>query len=271
MTHAALSAFLRAVLPRLGLRARGFRNLQSTVKKRLSRRMADVGAADLEAYAARLEADPAEWAALDAICRIPISRFHRDAGVFERLAREILPARAQAAAGERAVRVWSAGCASGEEPYSVAMAWDLEVAPKYPKASLAIVATDVDAAMVSRAREGRYRATSLRELPAPFRDYAFEGGGDEWRLRAELAHRIHFLVEDLRTGAPPGPFDVVLCRNLAFTYFDEPTQRAVAARIIERLLVGGALIVGKDEELPPGLVGLSPRGPWVHERTAAHA
>jgi chemotaxis protein methyltransferase CheR len=267
MKEAELATFMKSVLPRVGLRWAGFRNVSRTVKKRLVRRMAELGAADLDAYAAHLASHPEEWPVLDAMCRIPISRFHRDHAVFERLASELLPERAQEAlaGGRTAVRAWSAGCASGEEPYTLALAWHLAVGPRYPSLAFEVVATDLGGPMLERARRGCYEAGSLRELPEAWRARAFERDGEAWRIRDELRAGISFRREDLRTTAPEGPFDVVLCRNLAFTYFDERLQGMVAERIVERLRAGGLLVVGSHERLPEGISGVVLRAPCVYQ------
>jgi chemotaxis protein methyltransferase CheR len=269
-THASDSemvAFLKWACPRLGLRFRGFRNVRGTVHKRLRRRLGQLGIADLGAYRALLEADPSEWDVLGVMCRIPISRFHRDRAVFERIAREILPERARAAraAGRRSVRVWSAGCASGEEPYTIAILWHLDVAPREPGVDLELLATDVDETMIARAERGVYDAGSLRELPEHLRAAAFVPDDGAWRVRTELRRGVAFRREDMRRVMPDGPFDLVLCRNVAFTYFDEPGRHAIAREVIRRLREGGALVVGSHEEVPEELLALRLRAPCVYE------
>ena len=114
------AALLQWALPRLDLAWPGFRKVRGQVCKRVRRRMKRLGLADFDAYRARLEADPKEWRVLDGFCRITISRFFRDRGAFEVLRRVVLPEIARRSAAEqRPARIWSAGCASGEEPYTV--------------------------------------------------------------------------------------------------------------------------------------------------------
>lgn len=258
---------LRWASPRLGLRWKGIRGFRGTVRKRLNRRLAELGLADLAAYRARLEADPSEWVVLDGMCRIPISRFYRDRLVFDRLAREILPACARRAAGEgRAVRVWSAGCAAGEEPYSVALVWHLEVAPAHPGTALELVATDASPEQIARARRGCYAEGSLRELPDPLRAAAFERVGDEECVRGALRAGVRFELADLRERMPEGAFDVVLCRNVVLTYVDEALQRPIVERMIARLRPGGFFVVGAHERMPDGVDGLATVAACVHER-----
>jgi len=262
------TALLQWALPQRELRWPGFRKVRHQVCKRLKRRMSELRLADFAAYRARLEADPAEWRAFDECCHITISRFFRDRGVFEVLRRRVLPHIAARAQREgRAARVWSAGCASGEEPYTLKIIWDLEVARSYPGVSLAIVATDVDEAMLARAREARFEATSLHDLPPHFIRQAFDPAGHLFCVQPQHREGIDFLYQDLRLDAPAPLFDLILCRYVAFTYFSLPLQQQVLARIVERLLPHGFLVIGTHEQLPgtPRLVPLT-EVPQIFER-----
>jgi chemotaxis protein methyltransferase CheR len=234
------------------LRWSGFRRVRRQVCKRLSRRMTDLGLSGAAAYRARLEADASEWSVLDANCWISISRFYRDRGVFENLAREILPelACAASARGRRLLRAWSAGCASGEEPYSVRLAWQLAVTSVAPGVELDILATDASAELLGRARRALYPASTLDELPAAWRAAAFERLDDRYRLRDDFRRGVRFRQQDIRKAMPAGPFDLILCRNLAFTYFELDVQGAIQRELARRLVPGGALLVGTHEALP---------------------
>jgi chemotaxis protein methyltransferase CheR len=246
-------AFLQWALPRLGLRWAGYRKVRRQVCKRLGRRVSELRLPDLDAYRARLDQDPAEWAALERLTHITISRFHRDRGTFDVLWSEVLPALANGAAARRddAVRAWSAGCASGEEAYTVAIGWQLSVAGSFPALRLRVLATDVEEAVLARARRGCYGASALRELPESWRAAAFVQCSSGLCIRAEFREPVTVARHDVRADpAPRGPFDLVLCRNLAFTYFDAGGQRAAASRLAGALRVGGALVVGRHEALP---------------------
>jgi chemotaxis protein methyltransferase CheR len=245
-------ALLQWALPRLGLRWPGFRRVRRQVCKRIARRMTELGLPDAAAYRTRLEVDAAEWSVLDACCWISVSHFYRDREVFEDLARELLPDLARAAiARERPLlRAWSAGCASGEEPYTLRLAWDLAIAPALPEAELHIIATDVSAELLERARRGVYPASALEELPAAWRSRAFEELDGAFRLRDEFRRGVQFHQQDLRNAMPTGPFDLILCRNLAFTYFEGELQRTIQRGLVKRLAPGGALLVGIHEAIP---------------------
>ncbi len=251
MSDAECVAFLQWALPRLDLRWPGFRKVRAQVCKRIKRRMAELGLDGFAAYRARLETDRSEWRVLDGFCHITISRFFRDRGVFETIAGLLLPEAACAAEREaRPVRCWSAGCASGEEPYTLKILWDLEVAPDLPGVGIEIVATDVDEIMIARARAGCFARGSLREVPAPLLEQAFERQNGNYCVRAGHRQGITFVLQDLREEMPAGPFDMVLCRNTAFTYFAPDQQRRVLAEMVKRMRPGATLVLGKHERLP---------------------
>jgi chemotaxis protein methyltransferase CheR len=258
VTDADCTAFLQQALPPMGFRWAGFRKVRRQVCRRAARRITELGLDGWEAYAARIAADPAERAALDGFCRITISRFFRDRGVFEAIAARVLPDVAARAQGQgRAARAWSAGCASGEEPYTLTLLWDAVVAPAFPGAALSVVATDADPALLERARAGCYGASSLHEVEPWLVARAFERRGPLFCLRPERRAGVEFLAQDLRETAPEGPFDLILCRYLAFTYFDEPLQRRVLDTMLARLPRGGWLAIGTHERLPDD-AGLEP-------------
>jgi chemotaxis protein methyltransferase CheR len=158
--------------------------------------------------------------------------------------------------------VWSAGCASGEEPYTVALIWRFALAARFDTISLAVVATDADETVLARARNALYPPGCLAEFPQAWADAAFVREGRSLRLRPEYRAGVTFLGHDLKSEAPDGPFDLILCRNLAFTYFDAAGQRDALARLAGRLVPRGALVIGRRESLPPDRGQLEP---WIAE------
>ena len=260
MNDTDCTAFLQWALPQFELRWPGFRKVRRQVCKRLKQRMRDLGLDNYSAYRARLEADPSEWRIFDECCHITISRFFRDRGIFEIVRRQVLPDIAARAKREgRDVQVWSAGCASGEEPYTLKILWDIEIVSAYPSVALSIIGSDVDKAMLTRAREGCFEQTSLHELPPPLIEQAFDRMGLQYCVKPKHRESIEFLDQDLRTEMPPRIFDLILCRFVAFTYFAVPLQRKVLASMLERLRPQGYLVIGSHEQLPgdvPELVAL---------------
>jgi chemotaxis protein methyltransferase CheR len=252
-------AFLQWALPRLRLHWPGFRKVRRQVCKRIDRRVHALALTDLTAYRAHLCAHPEEWSALAALCSIPISRFWRDAPVFELLARTVLPALAAAASRRdtRTVESWSAGCASGEEPYTLAMLWELQLAGCWPGVALHVLATDVDCTLLERARQGCYPGSSLRELPAAWAGEAMDERDGLHCVKQRYRAAVEFAQQDIRQALPEADFDLILCRNLVLTYFEPELRREVMGRIVGRLRPGGALVIGLHEALPE-VLGLSP-------------
>jgi chemotaxis protein methyltransferase CheR len=245
--------FLQEILPRLDLRWAGYRRVYQQVCKRLRRRIAELELPDLAAYQHRLEFEPDEWHRLEGFLRIGISRFYRDRRLCGLLAAEVLPAvnRLAVAAGAQRARIWSAGCAAGEEPYTLALIWyQFPSAPA--KLALEVIATDADPARLRRARTACYGWSSLKELPEQIMAAAFSRHGDQYCLRPDYRQGVRFLQQDIRQESPPGSFHLVACRNLAFTYFAEALQRQVAARLAAALVPGGYLLIGAKESLPAG-------------------
>ncbi len=250
--------FLQWALPQLGMRWPGFRKVRNQVCKRVDRHIQDLGLAGVEAYQAYLEEHPDEWERLDSLCRITISRFYRDKEVFAALAGEVLPSLVRGARerGDTALCIWSAGCGSGEEPYTLAVLWAMELQSQFPGISIDIVATDADPNMMRRSRDACYEIGSLKDLPESWRDRVFAREDDAYCLNPEYKRNIEFLEQDIRREQPIGPFDLVLCRNLVFTYFDDALQLKVLSRIVDAMHNDGALVIGAHEKLPEGAQGL---------------
>lgn len=251
---------LQWALPRLGLRWEGFRNVRRQVVKRIAARIRELGLSSVAEYRQRLEQDPAELRVLDALAFVTISRFYRDRGVYDALRARLLPELAELAKDrrDRALRVWSAGCASGEEPYTVAILWHLELAPRFPDVALEVIATDFDEAVLARAARGCYEPSSLREMPATWRAQAFEVQGDLLCVRDALRRGVAFERHDVRIWLPEPPIHLVLCRNTAFTYFAEPEQRAFLERLADVVVPGSLLAIGGHEHLPADVPGIEP-------------
>lgn len=252
--------FLQWALPQLGLSWDGFRRVHRQVCRRIAARVTALHLADCLAYRQYLETHPAEWTMLDSFCRIPISRLVRERVVFERLASDVLPTLAEAAAARGAgeLRCWSAGCASGEEPYSLAILWQLVLACRFPALSLRVTATDVDEQLLERARAAIYRRSSLREVPDEWIAAAFTPCDGLYALQPQFRAAVQFHQQDVRRVLPVGLFDLVLCRYVAFTYFDESLQRRTLERLLTVLRPGGALVIGLKECLPSGVEGVEP-------------
>jgi len=245
--------FLQWALPQLHLRWAGFRKVRRQVCRRLHKHLTDLGLSDLKEYQQYLELHSGEWNILDALCYISISRFYRDRKLFDDLYQEILPRLVKCKGHNRksAIEAWSIGCCSGEEPYSLKILWELAVKPKLDQEKeLHIIATDINLQLIQRAKRGIYSRGSLKELPAAFLEQAFDLQDELLILRERFRNSVRFVQQDIRREFPEGGFDLILCRNLVFTYFDRELQESILTKLVECLQEGGLLIIGAHEKLP---------------------
>ncbi len=252
MKDADCVAFLQWALPQLGLHWPGFRKVRRQVCRRIAARLRALELADAAAYRGHLKSHSGEWPALAALCTVTISRFYRDREVFDCLGAAVLPALAAAALERGAARLecWSAGCASGEEPYTLAIQWRMALAARFPGLALHVLGTDVDEALLERARAARYRSSSVEALPAAWREQAFERRGRLLCLRDAFRAGVELERQDLAAELPQRQFDLILCRNLAFTYFGAALARRALEHLTSRSRPGGALVIGVHENLP---------------------
>jgi chemotaxis methyl-accepting protein methylase len=222
------------------------------LRRKLALRLEGLGLREWEGYAALVEADPVERQELAGLLGVTISRFWRNYSLWEYLAAHVLPGLCEA--GARAF--WSCGCAGGEEPYSLALLWR----ERCPASPLDLLATDIDRAVLERAAEGLYAPGSLRELPPELRERYFRPERGGFRLSGEVKGMVRFRRHDLLREPPPEakPFDLILCRNLAFTYFGPEARVEAARKLAAALAPGGWLAVGRKERLPEAIVGLVP-------------
>lgn len=264
MKDTACIRFLQHVMPTLRLQWCGFRKVRKQVCKRVERRIKELGLSGFDAYGEYLEHKRGELAVLDGMCRITISRFYRDKEIFEHLIEAVFPELAEKARskGERRLRIWSAGCASGEEPYTLSILWQMDLAAKFPELKAVIVATDSHPELLSRAEKACYRYSSLKELPKPWLANAFYIDNSRYCLKREYQKAVTFLRQDIRDEMPEEQFDIILCRNLVFSYFDDALQRRVLEKMQKRLKAGGYLLIGTHESLPEEVTEFEPLSRW---------
>lgn len=232
--------FLRDALPGLGLDWR--RHRRRGPRRRVAERMKALGLRALDQYRLFLENDPEEKNRLRALLGVTISRFLREAAVFENLALEVWPAWA---GRDRAV-MFSAGCAGGEEPFSLAMMWR-ERGPAGVRP--VILAMDIDRPSLERAGQGVYAASQLREMPESWRTRYFTHRGPGWHISPAIRAMVHFYRADLRDMGPPQGLDLAMCRNMAYTYFTRPARLEVTRALARSLKPGAWLVVGAKERL----------------------
>ncbi|MCI0506116.1 MAG: chemotaxis protein CheR [Gammaproteobacteria bacterium] len=260
MKDADCVEFLQWALPNLQLRWPGFRKVRGQVCKRLARRLQELQCPDVEFYRGYLETHPEEWRVLDGLCQVTISRFYREKAVFQFLENTVLPALLQRviAREEKYLNILSLGSASGEEPYAISMLWHFRFQKQYPDITLRVTATEANPELIQRSRQACYPYSGIKNLPPDWRATAFQQIKDNYCLNPQYHQSVHFVQQDVRNNIPPGPFDLVLCRNLVFTYFDEALQNTILDRIALVLRDEGILVLGIHENLPANQTAFIP-------------
>lgn len=246
-----------------------------TIHRRMARRMLATGAAGYEAYLSYIEKNPEEYERLLMDLTIKVSRFFRNEPLFDYIMEELLPELLGGGKGRRGLRVWSAGCAFGEEVYSVViliMEYLRKMSHKVEDYRFSIFGTDIDDYALAKARTGEYDANALRETRPEILDRYFsrirgpglcgaEKGPDITRYRVVESVRNlasfckHDLTSKTRMSPPSGVvanYDLILCRNLLI-YFSRGLQQRAFLNLINSLNPGGYLVLGKSESIPEEL------------------
>lgn len=228
------------------------------LERRVDERRRRSGYATADGYLSFLRNDPSEIDSLLDAVTINVSRFFRDSLTFELLADRILPsiAREKTARGDKSLRIWSAGCARGEEPYSMAiLIRDLRDKEGWPE-RLHFFATDIDAKALSAADEALYSPPSVKNVKYRVLQKYFARHGEQFALNPEIKEMVAFSRYDLldkARGVPPesvfGDFDLVLCRNVLI-YFTLMHQARIFERLHRALRPEGFLVLGQTEAPP---------------------
>jgi two-component system CheB/CheR fusion protein len=221
---------------------------RATLARRIRKRMADVGVAGYEAYVDYLEANPREFAELFNTILINVTGFFRDAEAWDYLAGEIVPQLLEAVPDEEQIRVWSAGCASGEEAYTVAIVLLEALGEEAFKRRVKIYATDIDEEALAEARAAVYSPDALEEMPAELVERYFVENGRGFAFRPDLRRSVIFGRNELLQDAPISRIDLLVCRNVLM-YFTVEAQTRILSQLNFALRDRGFLFLGKSEML----------------------
>lgn len=218
------------------------------LKRRISVRMRVKGASSFQQYSEILDADPLEYERLIATLTINVSKFFRNPETYASIAAKVLPEIARPTTP--VVRIWSAGCASGEEAYSLAVLCDQHAITQGSASSrFKILGTDVDANAVASARRARYAAGAFVETTPAVRDTYFPISDGLHSPSPEIRRLVSFQRADLLDVARPATrVNLIVCRNVII-YFTRPAQEWLFQRFYEVLQPGGFLVLGKVETL----------------------
>ncbi|MFL5830161.1 MAG: CheR family methyltransferase [Solirubrobacteraceae bacterium] len=245
-TDQNLDGFLDFINQARGFDFTGYK--RSSIQRRVAKRMGEVGAEDYEQYVDYLELHPEEFASLFNTILINVTGFFRDAPTWENLASDVVPELIRVRPPDAPIRVWSAGCASGEEAYTLAMVLARVMGDQEFQARVKIYATDIDEEALDRARHGAYVPRQLEDVPHDALERFFERTDQRYVFRKDLRRCVIFGRNDLVQDAPISRIDLLVCRN-TLMYFTAETQTQVLRRFHFGLGDEGFLLLGKSEML----------------------
>ena len=221
---------------------------RTSLSRRIEKRIHDVGADGYLSYLDHLEVDPDEFAQLFNTILLNVTSFFRDPPAWDYLAAEVVPQILADKGEDEPIRIWSAGCASGEEAYTLAMVVAEAMGADAVRERVKIYATDIDEKALSQARQARYGLRQVEGVPPELLERYFERNGDGYVFSKELRRSVIFGRHDLIQDAPISRIDLLVCRN-TLMYLNAETQSQVLARFSFALREGGYLMLGKAEML----------------------
>jgi chemotaxis protein methyltransferase CheR len=229
-----------------GVDLTGYKDL--CIKRRIATRIRAAGLPGSQPYLELLHADPQEQQHLLAALTIHVSQFFRNPSTYALLETQVLPELLQRArAGKAKLRIWSVGCATGEEPYSLAL-----LCAELLKTDdlVSIIATDLSSEVLQRAKRALFAPSRVAEVPGAVLTKSFSREGNDYRLGEEIRERVRFFQHDILSDQPFYRADLILCRNVLI-YFSRAQQQRVLEILAAALPVDGYLVLGRAETLVP--------------------
>src|SRR5262245_37351107 len=221
---------------------------EASLARRIRARMAQVRVDGFAAYAEYLTQHPDEHVVLFNTILINVTGFFRDPEAWKVLAADVIPRIVADASESRSVRIWSAGCSAGEEPYSVAMLLAEHLGDRMGDFLVKIYGTDVDEDALTTARHGLYRLDQLKDMPPELMERYFVRDGQLYRFRRDLRRWCIFGHHNLTQAPPLSHIDLLLCRNVLI-YFTSDLQERILARFHYATREDGYLFLGRSESL----------------------
>jgi two-component system CheB/CheR fusion protein len=218
----------------------------ASLERRIRRRMQSIGVRAYADYVDYLEAHPEEFEILFSTILINVTAFFRDTATWDLLAERLIPEIVRQKDSGEQIRVWSAGCATGEEAYTLAMLFAETTGATDYKQRLKIYATDIDEEVLARARLATYDAREVAGVPPKLLSAYFEESDHAYTFRKDLRRNVIFGRHDLIQDAPISHVDLLVCRN-TLMYFDVGTQSRILRRFHSALNDGGILVLGRAE------------------------
>jgi chemotaxis protein methyltransferase CheR len=224
------------------------------IERRVSSRMRVKKVLTYGRYARYLDEHPEEYQKLLDCLTINVTDFFRDRDVYQKFEREVIPRliKDKKARRQRMIRVWSAGCSTGEEPYSITMSILFALRERADDYLISVLGTDIDPAALATAKQAEYPKADLDHIPLGYQNRFVEIGTDTFRIKPEVTRHVRFKPLNLFEDEPIHVVDVIFCRNV-FIYFTREQQQRVMERFWAALHRGGYLVLGRSEKLAPSL------------------
>lgn len=247
-----IGRFIRKISEERGLDLSQYR--VRYVERRLAARLRAVGISTYTRYARYLDEHPEEFAKLLDTLTINVTEFFRDRPVYDSFERRVVPdlLADKARRRQRMIRAWSAGCSTGEEPYSIVMTLLKVMGEDASQYLLSVLGTDIDENALTKARIAEYPIDRLSGIPTSYQEKYIDKSVDRFRIRPEVTKHVRFKYLNLFDGEPINVVDIIFCRNV-FIYFTREQQEKVMARFWSTLHRGGYLVLGRSEKLAAGV------------------
>jgi chemotaxis methyl-accepting protein methylase len=249
-----LDRLIRKVREERGLDLHQYR--RAYTERRLAARMRVLTLHTYRQYERYLDDHPEEFSKLLDTLTINVTDFYRDSSVYDLLRRDVIPSivREKTRTKQRSIRVWSAACATGEEAYSMTMAFLSVLGAGSKDFLLTVFATDIDPKAIETARRATYDVSKLPHIPKSDQMRFIEKSDTTFKLRPEVTQHVKFRRLNLFEDQPINMVDVILCRNV-FIYFTREQQARVLEAFWRVLHPGGYLVLGRSEKMAPALAG----------------
>jgi two-component system, chemotaxis family, CheB/CheR fusion protein len=241
-----LEALLQYLKRNRGIDFTGYK--RPSLRRLMNKRMQRLNIESFSEYLDYIKANPLEINILFDVLLLNVTTFFRDPPAWDYLAQEVIPCIVENKPDNELIRIWSAGCASGEEAYTLAMVFAEVLGEEEFKRRVKIYATDLDEEAISRGRLATYTASELRDVSEGFREKYFEVSRNVYTFRSDLRRCVIFGRNNLVQDAPIGHLDLLVCRN-TLMYFNAETQARVLTRFHFALNDKSFLFVGKAEML----------------------
>ncbi len=239
----------RQLLYLFGFSWKGYRKVRKGVKKRIGRHMKALGCRNMATYLAELDKHDEVRQHCELLLTVSISRFFRDRGFWETLEKKLLPDLIEK--NKPRIKVWTAGCACGEEVYSFKIVWDSLQKNFAYLPELEVIATDMNPAHLDRARTGIYPSSSLKEVKEEYQSiYFIRAGKKLYAVKDSLGKDISWETHHLLSDPPGSDFDIIFLRNSVLTYYEDQLKKEAFKKVLDSLTPNGLLIIGSHEELP---------------------